>query len=76
MKASDYELLEFENGSPFSTRDRDNDKNGGRHCAEYYQGGWWFKTHFRLCVNCKKYINGHDGNFRYYETYMAVRKIN
>ncbi|KAL1404775.1 hypothetical protein pipiens_005232 [Culex pipiens pipiens] len=32
---------------PFSTRDRDHDQSGTS-CAEYYSGGWWYKS----CASC------------------------
>ena len=76
ISGADYNLLEFENGAPFTAIDRDNDKHGSLNLAEYYEGGWWFKASFRLCVNCKKHINGHNTKHRFYETYMAVRKVN
>ena len=30
------------NGMKFSTRDRDNDQGRDYHCAESFEGGWWF----------------------------------
>ena len=43
----------MENGMMFSTRDRDNDRYPGVHCAsEVYRGGWWY----RGCANIN--LNG------------------
>ena len=35
-------LVGKHNGQRFSTRDQDNDGNGGIHCARSYKGGWWY----------------------------------
>uniref|UniRef100_A0A2M4DAW0 Putative ficolin n=1 Tax=Anopheles darlingi TaxID=43151 RepID=A0A2M4DAW0_ANODA len=35
----------------FSTPDRDNDFDSENHCAEYYQGGWWFYKCFYVFLN-------------------------
>ena len=32
----------YHRGAPFSTKDRDNDTDGGRHCAVTFKGGWWY----------------------------------
>ena len=33
--------LDWNNGKRFSTKDRDNDYQGGMSCAIYYRGAWW-----------------------------------
>ncbi|CAK8696007.1 unnamed protein product [Clavelina lepadiformis] len=35
--------LEYHNGSPFSTRDSDNDASPS-HCAEIFKAAWWYKA--------------------------------
>ena len=32
-----------QNGSPFSTRDQDNDAQLSEHCAQLYKGAWWYR---------------------------------
>ena len=34
--------LGHHNGRQFSTRDRENDNNRGRNCAQLFKGGWWY----------------------------------
>ena len=49
--------LSYHNGMQFSTRDRDNDKNGGINCASVYHGGWWHSSCHYSNLN-GKYLNG------------------
>lgn len=44
--------MAYSNGSPFSTRDRDND-NFGRNCATVYGGAWWYNACFHANLNGK-----------------------
>ncbi|XP_068701104.1 microfibril-associated glycoprotein 4-like [Montipora foliosa] len=37
------DLLKYHNGMSFSTKDRDNDMDGG-HCAVSYTGAWWYRS--------------------------------
>ena len=37
-----YEGMSYNNGHQFSTRDRDNDGDASRNCAQLYSSGWWF----------------------------------
>jgi hypothetical protein len=36
--------LAYHNGMAFSTKDEDNDVEKATHCAQRYQGGWWYKS--------------------------------
>ena len=35
--------LQYHNGMKFSTKDKDNDRNGGS-CGVSYRGGWWYNS--------------------------------
>ena len=35
------ESLSFHSGSKFTTKDQDNDRDGGSNCAQRFQGAWW-----------------------------------
>merc|ERR1712012_376037 len=39
--------MAYHNGMKFSTKDRDQDGDSGRHCAKAYTGGWWYKNCMR-----------------------------
>ena len=49
--------LAYHNGMPFSTHDRDYDKNGGN-CAKSSKGGWWFNSCAHSCLNSNNYGTG------------------
>ncbi|RUS76364.1 hypothetical protein EGW08_015870 [Elysia chlorotica] len=56
----------YHNGMAFSTKDRDNDPDS-RDCAKRYQGGWWYNSCRRFCLN---------GNLRLSSKwYIGSRKI-
>jgi len=38
------DMMTYHNGQRFSTKDRDQDSDSSMHCAEYYQGAWWYKS--------------------------------
>ena len=44
--------MEYHNGNQFTTKDRDNDHNSGKNCANLLSGGWWFHS----CDSCN--LNG------------------
>lgn len=35
--------LEFHNKQGFSTKDKDNDSQNNRNCAETWKGAWWYR---------------------------------
>ena len=40
-------------GEKFTTLDQDNDRNNNLNCAQFYQGGWWFRGCFSIFLNGK-----------------------
>jgi len=72
-----YDLLRFNNGQPFTTRDN---KTGD---AVKYKGGWWynhgFEPPYALCPNCFPFASPKIGGFEdptkipCPHTYMAVK---
>ncbi|XP_031563075.1 ficolin-2-like isoform X2 [Actinia tenebrosa] len=49
-----------QNGMKFTTKDRDNDKEGPSNCAVGYPGGWWFKACLPVNLNGKYVGNSRD----------------
>ena len=48
--------LSYHRGSPFSTKDRDNDADS-RNCVSLFKGGWWYKSCYNSNLN-GLYMNG------------------
>jgi len=73
LKVDDYKInkmelnrvlsndLVYHNGAVFSTRDRDNDKNRVKNCAQDHKGGNWYKNCAFQSVN-GRYYNGPASN--------------
>jgi len=40
------------NGMAFTTRDNDNDEFSTRNCAKVFEGGWWFRDCYYMCLTC------------------------
>ena len=57
--------LGYHRDSFFTTKDRDNDKQGGSNCAVNYKGGWWFNGCVTASLNGiyyrGKHSSDHDG---------------
>jgi len=47
-----YDALAYQNGTMFTTYDRDNDRSPSRNCARYRGGGFWYNR----CAKCS--VNG------------------
>ena len=52
--------LSYHRGSPFSTKDRDNDASSSN-CASRRKGSWWYKNCYYSNLN-GLYMNGKDNN--------------
>ncbi|KAL9972080.1 hypothetical protein ACROYT_G018320 [Oculina patagonica] len=59
--------LYYYNTMPFSTKNRDNDKNGGN-CAVSNRGAWWFNS----CTS-GSHLNGNYGDSSYYYWYWGLK---
>ncbi|XP_070188601.1 microfibril-associated glycoprotein 4-like [Littorina saxatilis] len=44
-------ILHTHGGMQFTTRDRDNDRQSGYNCAEFYHGAWWYRSCFTSKLN-------------------------
>jgi len=53
------DALDYHNGKPFSTKDRDNDGRRFQNCAERFDGAWWMDNCYRSHLNAKyKFAGG------------------
>ncbi|XP_038060638.1 ficolin-2-like [Patiria miniata] len=52
--------LGYHRGTPFTTKDRDNDANGNN-CANFNSGAWWFRNCFSSHLNGKYYPDNNEG---------------
>lgn len=50
--------LSFQNGTKFSTFDKNNMQNTSTNCAQDTKGGWWFNDCQRKACLTGKYKNG------------------
>ena len=50
--------LSYQNNQQFSTKDRDNDKWVGGHCAQLHHGAWWYDECKHSNLNGKYLSNG------------------
>ena len=51
--------LSYHNGMAFSTKDSDNDTNGGN-CATSYKGTWWYKSCYLSNLNGHYYSRAYS----------------
>ena len=64
------DCIRNQNGMYFTTRDKDNDRESSRNCANYYGGSaWWFKACYYSNLNALKY-----GGSYYDETTMILKR--
>ena len=52
--------LSYHRGSPFSTKDRDNDADSGN-CASKFTGAWWYKSCYHSNLNGQYVNDKNDG---------------
>ncbi|XP_076095740.1 microfibril-associated glycoprotein 4-like [Mytilus galloprovincialis] len=45
------DALKYHNKQAFSTKDKDNDKDNSRNCADRFKGGWWYESCFSSNLN-------------------------
>ncbi|XP_050082372.1 angiopoietin-4-like [Anopheles aquasalis] len=56
---ADDAIYFYDKGMKFSTKDRDNDENSDRHCAQEREGAWWHWDCAAANLN-GRYMNAHD----------------
>ena len=64
--------LDYHNGMPFSTYDRDHDKSS-RVCAKEYFAGWWYKNCYIVICGGSNPTFFRDFNLLYFE--MKIRLL-
>ncbi len=53
--------MAYHSGYQFSTKDQDNDANGG-HCAQIYKGAWWYQSCHSSSLN-GLYLGGNHSSY-------------
>ncbi|GFS08385.1 ficolin-1 [Elysia marginata] len=69
--------LSYHNGLKFSTVDQDNDSSS-RHCAQTYDGGWWYGDCYRANLNgqpLKWYLRSSLYYRTLYSVEMKIRRL-
>ena len=56
------DAMTYHNGMEFSTRDRDNDVDSSKSCAERYKGSWWYNSCHHVNLNGIYYNNAKHDN--------------
>merc|ERR1712168_55495 len=76
---SEPHILEYHNGYPFSTKDRDNDEWYKNCASEFMNGGWWYYNCGTIDLNDKRSDILHALNVKgkvvVTETEMAMMKV-
>lgn len=54
--------LSYHRGSPFSTKDRDNDQYAKGSCAIAHKGAWWYKACYSSSLNGLYHHGAHKSN--------------
>lgn len=67
--------LAYHNGMYFTSRDKDNDKDGGNCSQQWWQSGWWYKSCYHSQLNAAD-SNGprYSGNNPYDESTMILKR--